>query len=152
MPKTLKESIVFTIICAWIMVYFMTLYNIVIAEGNFTNSTFLIALKSMWIDYVIIGLFSFLVASRIAPKLAFRIARPDDRPIVIIFCVQIFMIIQMVAFASIIGVYHTYGFTRNFIPDYLTTYCRNFIMAFPVQMVIAGPVTRFLFRRIFKQG
>jgi len=36
--------------------------------------------------------------------------------------------------------------TANFIPDYLVTYCRNFIMAFPLQLIIVGPPARLIFR------
>lgn len=60
MPRTRGESIFFTAITAWMMVYCMTLYNTVLATGNFTNQTFLTALRGMWIEYVIIfsaGLF-----------------------------------------------------------------------------------------------
>ena len=54
MPKTKFEAIVFTAITAWMIVYVMTLYNTVLATSSFTNSTFLIVLKSMWIEFVII--------------------------------------------------------------------------------------------------
>ena len=54
MPKTRFEAIVFTAITAWMMVYVMTLYNTVLATSSLTNSTFFIALKSMWIEFVII--------------------------------------------------------------------------------------------------
>ena len=37
MPKTKLESVVFTAITAWTMVYIMTLYNKVIDYGSFTN-------------------------------------------------------------------------------------------------------------------
>ena len=37
MPKTKPESVVFTMITAWLMVYIMTLYNHVLATGSFTN-------------------------------------------------------------------------------------------------------------------
>ena len=47
MPKTRGESIFFTSITAWMMVYVMTLYNTVLATGTFTNLTFFIALKNM---------------------------------------------------------------------------------------------------------
>ena len=47
MPKTKGESIFFTAITAWMMVYVMTLYNTAIAMGSFTNAAFLIALKEM---------------------------------------------------------------------------------------------------------
>lgn len=82
------------------MVYVMTLYNTVLATGGFTNMTFLIALKGMWIEYIII------------------------------FAIQTFTVVWQVTFASVLGVYHGYGFTSNFIPDYLVTYCKNYVMKF----------------------
>jgi len=54
MPKTKFQSIIFTAITAWLMVYIMTLYNTVIVTHNFTNSTFLVALNRMWIEFIII--------------------------------------------------------------------------------------------------
>lgn len=149
MPKTTFQSIIFTAITAWIMVYIMTLYNTVLAAGDFTNATFLITLKSMWIEYVIIFLCAFFLSSRVAKYFAFRVVKPTDRPIAIIFAIQIFTVVAQVALASILGVYHGYGFTNQFIPNYLVTYCKNFAMAMPVQLFIAGPIARALFRRIF---
>ena len=150
MPKTKFQSIIFTAITAWIMVYIMTLYNTVLATGNFRNLTFLIALKGMWIEFIIIFLCAFFISSPIAKCLAFRVVKPGDRPIFIIFAIQIFTVVCQVALASILGVYHGYGFTSQFIPNYFATYCRNFIMAMPVQLLIAGPIARWLFRTMFK--
>jgi len=149
MPKTKFQSVAFTAITAWIMVYVMTLYNTVLARSSFTNYTFWVALKGMWIEFVIIFLCAFFISSPIAKKLAFRVVKPGDRPILIIFAIQIFTVVCQVALASILGVYHGYGFTAQFIPNYLTTYWRNFIMAMPVQLFIAGPIARGLFRLVF---
>lgn len=150
MPKNKFQSIVFTVIAAWIMVYIMTLYNIVLATGAFTNATFLTALKGMWIEYIIIFLCAFFISSPAAKHFAFKLVKPGDRPIVITVTIQIFTVIFQVALASILGVYHSYGFTSDFIPDYINTYCTNFIMAMPVQLFLAGPAAGGLFRLIFK--
>lgn len=152
MPKTKFQSVVFTAVTAWIMVYIMTLYNTVLAMGNFTNGTFLIALKGMWMEYIIIFLCAFFISSHVAKYFAFRVIKPGDRPIAIIFAIQVFTVVSQVALASILGVYHGYGFTNQFIPNYLVTYCKNFIMALPVQLFIAGPIARWIFRSIFKRG
>lgn len=151
MPKTKFQSVVFTAITAWIMVYIMMLYNTVLASGSFTNSTFLTALKGMWIEYIIIFLCAFFISSHVAKFFAFRVVKPDDRPIAIIFAIQIFTVVSQVALASILGVWHGYGFTAQFIPNYLTTYCRNFIMALPIQLFIAGPIARASFHTIFRE-
>lgn len=151
MPKTKEESLYFTAITAWMMVYAMTLYNTDLANEKFTNGMFLIAIKSMWIEYIIIFILAFFVSSHIAKDLAFRVVQPGDRPI-IIFAIQIFTVVAQVAFASVIGVYHAYGFTAEFVPNYMITYCKNFIMALPLQLLIVGPLARFIFRKTFRQN
>lgn len=151
MPKTRKETIFFTAITAWMMVYIMTLYNTVLAMGSFTNKTFFIALKGMWVEYILIFLLAYFVSGRIAKYFAFRIVQPGDRPIFIIFAIQIFTVVAQVAFASIIGVFHGYGFTSNFVPNYLVTYCKNFIMALPIQLFLVGPLVRWMFRSVFRR-
>lgn len=152
MPKTKFQSVIFTAVTAWIMVYIMTLYNTVLAMGSFANATFLIALKGMWIEYIIIFLCAFFISSHVAKYFAFRVVKPGDRPIAIIFAIQVFTVVSQVALASILGVYHGYGFTNQFIPNYLVTYCKNFIMALPVQLFIAGPIARWIFRSIFERS
>lgn len=59
MPKTKIEKLFFTFITAWMMVYVMTVYNTVLATGRFSNSTFLVAFKGMWIEFVIIFLCAY---------------------------------------------------------------------------------------------
>ena len=152
MPRTKLETVIFTAITAWIMVYIMTLYNTVLAMGNFTNATFLVALKGMWLEFVIIFLCAFFISGHVAKHFAFRVVKPTDRPIAIILAIQTFTVVSQVALASILGVWHGYGFDSQFVPNYLTTYCRNFVMALPVQLFIAGPIARKLFRLMFRRG
>lgn len=149
MPKTKFQSVVFTAITAWIMVYFMTLYNSVIASGEFSNLTFLAALKNMWIEYIIIGLCAYFISTPLAKHLAFKVINSNGRQIFIILTIQVFTVICQVAFASIIGVYHASGFNSQIIPNYLRAYCLNFAMAMPLQIFVAGPAARFIFRKIY---
>ena len=151
MPKTKFESVIFTAITAWLMVYIMTLYNTVLASGTFVNATFLTALKGMWLEFLIIFLCAYFISSHVAKHFAFRVVKPGDRPIFIILAIQTFTVISQVALASILGVWHGYGFTSQFVPNYLTVYCRNFIMALPVQLFLVGPVARALFRLLFRR-
>ena len=152
MPKTKLETFIFTFITAWLMVYCMTLYNLVLSSGTFTNISFLLALKGMWLEFVIIFLCALLISSPIAKFCAFRVVSPQNRPIIIIFAIQTFTVIFQVMLASILGTWKGYGFTKNFIPDYITTYCKNFIMALPLQIILVGPLVRFIFRKIFRRG
>ena len=101
MPKTRFQTVVFTLVTAWLMVYGMTLYNTVLGTGEFTNSTFLHALTGMWVEFVIIFLCACFIAGNVAKYLAFRVVQPGDRPIFIIFAIQIFTVIAQVFFARI---------------------------------------------------
>lgn len=152
MPKTKLESVVFTAVTAWLMVYGMTLYNLVLAAGSFTNASFLLALKEMWLEYVIIALCAYFISSPAAKKLAFRVVRLGDRPIAITLTIQVFTVVCQVALASILAVWHGWGFTAQFVPNYLLSYCRNFRMALPLQLLVAGPVARWMFRKMFRAG
>lgn len=129
----------------------MTLYNVVLATGSFTNASFLQARGGMWVEYVIILLCVCFLSSPATKRLAFRVVQPGDRPIAIILTIQVFTVVYQVALASIIGVYHGYGITGQLVPNYLVTYCRNFVMALPVQLLIAGPIARWLFRSLFRR-
>lgn len=97
MPRTRGESIFFTAITAWMMVYVMTVYNTVLATGSFTNTTFLIALKGMWIEYIIIGLLAYFVSGHLSKMCAFRVCQLATRPIFIHLCDQTFTVIWQVA-------------------------------------------------------
>ena len=47
MPKTKLQSIIFTAIMAFVMVYAMVCYNIAIDKGGMSNEIFLIAFAEM---------------------------------------------------------------------------------------------------------
>ena len=151
MPKTKVQAIFFTLITAWMMVYCMTLYNLVLAAGEFTNQSFLLALKSMWLEYVVIFLCAALISTPLAKRLAFRVVVPQDCPIAIILTVQVFMVVLQVALASILGVWKGYGFTAQLLPNYLTVYARNLLMAMPLQLLFVGPLARGLLRLVFSE-
>lgn len=152
MPQTKTESIIFTAMTAWLMVYCMTLYNTVLASGSFTNGTFLLALRDMWVEFVLIFLCAYFISSRFAKRMAFKVVQPTDRPIAIILAIQIFAVICQVALASVLGVWHGDGFTVQFVPNYVAAYCRNFIMAMPLQLLLVGPVARWIFRKAFRRA
>ncbi len=117
MPQNKLEAVVFTATTALIMVYFATLYNTVLATGLFTNRTFLVAAQSMWLEYVLVFLCAHSISSPAAERFAFQVVRPGDRQIYVILAIQVFTVVFQVALASILGVWHEYGFTRQVLPD-----------------------------------
>lgn len=129
MPKTTHESIFFTLVTAWMMVYGMTLYNLVRLSSQFTNASFLLVLKEMWLEYILDRALRLLSPPAAGPQAGIPVVQPGDRPICIILCIQVFTVLCQVALASILAVWHGNGFTAQFLPDYLSAYCRNFLFA-----------------------
>ena len=50
----------------------LTLYNIVLASGTFVNATFLTALKTMWMEFILIFLCAYFLSSHVAKYFAFQ--------------------------------------------------------------------------------
>lgn len=152
MPKTKLESIAFTAVTAWIMVYIMTVYNTALQHGRLENSMLLTALKGMWLEFALIFLCAYCISGPAAKRLAFRVVRPGDRPIAVILAIQVFTVVLQVLLASLLGAYYAGGLTPQFVSAYLTACACNFIMAMPAQLLVAGPAARALFRLVFRRG
>lgn len=85
-------------------------------------------------------------------KLAFRIVNPkEDKQIFIILIIQTFTVLVMVCLMSIYVLFAQHLINSNFICNYIVLYCKNFIMAYPLQIFFVGPLARNLFRIIFKK-
>jgi hypothetical protein len=152
MPKTKFQGFIFTLITALIMAYIMIVYNIATnSDIGLVNNTFLIALKEFPLEAIIVFLLAYFIASPIAKKLAFRIVNPKkDNPMFIILSIQSFTVLVMVGLMSIYALFSQNLINSNIICNYIVLYCKNFIMAYPLQIFVVGPIARFIFRFIFK--
>ncbi len=149
MPKTKLENFIFTVIMALIMVYGMICYNISINMGGCTNAVFLMAfgeLKIMWPIAIVLELF---VVGRIAPMLAFSFMKPTDRPQFITYAISFCICALMCPIMSLIA---TFLFKEPSFGTYAQTWAMNLPAAYGMQFIIAGPLTRLIFRTIFRRG
>lgn len=153
MPKTKFQNIIFTLITVILMAYSMIVYNIAINSSNgLVNQTFLIALQEFPVECIVVFVLAYFVASPVATKLAFRIVNPkEDKQIFIILTIQTFTVLVMVCLMSICALFAQHLINSNFICNYIVLYCKNFIMAYPLQIFFVGPLARNLFRIIFKK-
>ena len=153
MPKTKFQNFVFTLMTAVLMAYCMIVYSIAInAYEGLTNQTFLLALKEFPIEGIIVFLLAFFIASPIAKKLAFRIVNPhQDNKMFIILSIQTFTVLIMVGLMSIYALFINHLINNNLICNYIVLYCKNFIMAYPLQIFFVGPLVRNIFKIIFKK-
>jgi len=55
----------------------------------------------------------------------------------------------MVPLMSLLGTIESSGITSNLLFIWLQTICLNFIIAYPLQILVVGPFCRFVFRHLF---
>lgn len=149
MPKTKLENVVFTIIMATIMVYGMIVYNVTLNMGEMTNQTFLIALHEMPIMVPIAVILELFVVGRLAGKLAFSFMRPTDRPMFIILAISTIIVCIMCPTMSLIA---TFLFKKPSFATWIYTFGCNMPMALIWQLCFCGPITRQIFKLIFRRG
>ena len=106
MPKTKFQSVVFTLMMVFCMVYCMTCYTVAIGMGGLSNQVFLIAIKEMWIEYVVVFVLIFFAITKLAQKLAFRIVTPGkDKPIFVILSIQSFTVCLIVPLITLFATF-----------------------------------------------
>lgn len=152
MPKTKFQNFIFTLMTATLMAYCMIVYSLATSSSDgLTNQTFLIALKEFPIEAFIVFLSAFIVAGPLAKRLAFRIINPNkDNKMFIILSIQTFTVLLMVGLMSVYILFTQDLINNNVICNYIVLYCKNFIMAYPLQIFFVGPLVRNTFRLIYK--
>lgn len=154
MPKTKFQNFIFTLMTVILMAYFMTVYSVSISSSDgLVNQTFLIALQEFSIEAVIVFLLAFFIAGPVSKKLAFRIVNPEkDNRMFVILLIQSFTVCIMVSLMSVYALFAQNLINSNIICNYLVLVCKNFIMAYPLQIFIVGPIVRSTFRLVFKSN
>lgn len=159
------QGIVFGIIMSMTMAYGMEVYNVASKMGyttmaggfsNMTNIVFWEALKEAAYMWIFVFLFSNLWGNRIGHGLAEKIIRPgQDNPffitLIISGCTVLIMCPTMSVVAAILFNIILGGAPAIQFPAiWVGTVLKNFPMALIWNLFAAGPLTRFLFRKIYK--
>ena len=155
MPKSKHESLIYSVIMCFVMVLWMSIYNVFLRQGVSLESV-----AAAWLGFPIAYVFALFcdmaLVSRVAKAVAFRFfVKPDSKPLHMVIAISSLMVVQMVIIMSLYGAaegcVHT-GAWSTLPMQWLRNIPLNFIMALPFQLLIAGPLVRFLFRRAFPVG
>ncbi len=151
MPINKRESLIFTIIMCGFMVFFMSLYNFSLHMGLSLET-----IRQAWLGFPLAFVVGFacdwFIVAKVAKKIAFSLTRNQPRQIVIILCVSSMMVGGMVILMSLFGAVVMNGLSLSTPAEWLANIGRNVIVALPLQLLIAGPLVRSLFRSIFPVG
>ena len=149
MPKTKLQDAVFTALMATLMVYGMIVYNISLDLGGVSAQSFRLALNELPLMAAIAFVLEFFVVGKLAAKLAFTVVRPTDRPQLITYAISLMIVAIMCPVMSLVA---TVLFKEPSFGMWVHTWGCNMPMALCWQMLYCGPLSRFIFRLVFRRG
>ena len=126
----------------------MICYNICLNVGGMSNEVFLMAFGELKIMWPVAFVLEFFIVDNLAHKLAFRIVTPKDRPFAITVAISIMIICIMCPTMSLVA---TLLFKEPSFGTWAHTFGCNLPMAFFWQMFYCGPLSRLIFRALFKK-
>ena len=151
MPVNKREQFLFTFLMVTVMCFGMTYYNTIQHEG-FT----LEALKNTWLIFPITYTIAFIVewffVGKTAHFLISKLVKESDPLPKKILLSALCFVIQMVIIMSTICSLLFSEFNEDWLMNLLKAIPSNFIIAFPLQVIIAGPLVGILFRKLFPLG
>ena len=151
MPKTKFQSIIFTALMVFCMVYCMTVYTISLKFGGLSYQVFALAIQEMWLEYVVVFCLIFFLITENAKKLALRVIDPaHTQPIFMVLAIQCFTVCQIVPVITLFATLVHNGLTANWFCQWIQLAVTCFPMALCAQVFFIGPLVRLIFRTIFK--
>lgn len=158
MPQNKRESLIFTVIMCFCMVLWMSVYNVSRVHGWQLDAG---VVAEAWLGfppaYVVAMLLDVLVASRLAKWFAFRhlVTPGTSSRRAVTLAVSTSMVVPMVVLMSLYGALEAFSHTGDLalVPvTWLRNIPLNFVAALPWNLLVAGPLSRWAFRRAFPEG
>lgn len=151
MPINKREQMVFTFLMVFFMAIVMSTYNVVLHQGFTVN-----AMKLAWMTFPITFILAFLcewfIVGRIAMSLIKRFVKESDPMLKKIMLSALFFVSGMVLLMSFLCSLLFTPLDSAWTINWLKAMPRNFIMAYPLQVLIAGPLVLTIFRKLFPVG
>ncbi|CEI81319.1 hypothetical protein BN997_01137 [Oceanobacillus oncorhynchi] len=156
MPTTKKESLQFGLIMCFGMVLVMTIYNFYL-NGTIGEMTLIEGITDFLIGFIIAFILDMFIVGPNAKKVALNLTVNTNKKIYTVLAISICMVLGMAFFMSIYGLVSTYihnGFNSNSVvaADYFAIFGKNLIIALPLQIIIMGPLVRFIFVRYVQRS
>ena len=142
MPVTKKQKLIFTLIMAAFMVSCMALYNSFLRLGFVPGAVTAAAVKGVK-EYLFAVPVAFFIGSRASLCLAKRYAIKNI-PSAFPYFVSFFTVLVMVPMMTTIVYVMNMGFAIE-LPALFHNMARNYAFAWPIQIIIVGPLVRYIF-------
>ncbi|MCY7758115.1 DUF2798 domain-containing protein [Bacillus inaquosorum] len=152
MPTNRKEGLIFGVMMCFGMVCVMSIYNAII-NGAIQDFS-LVTVFKMVIGFMVALLLDLLLVGPLAKKIAFSLPFDKSKKLYVILAMSTCMVIGMVLCMSVFGLVTaalSNGINGNSLfSAYLMIVLKNFILAYPLQLLIMGPLVRGIFMKFVK--
>ncbi|MEC2066005.1 DUF2798 domain-containing protein [Bacillus inaquosorum] len=152
MPTNKKEGLIFGVMMCFGMVCVMSIYNAII-NGAIQDFS-LVTVFEMVIGFMVALLLDLLLVGPLAKKIAFSLPFDKSKKLYVILAMSTCMVISMVLCMSVFGLVTaalSNGINGNSLfSAYLMIVLKNFILAYPLQLLIMGPLVRGIFMKYVK--
>ncbi|MCY9096272.1 DUF2798 domain-containing protein [Bacillus inaquosorum] len=152
MPTNKKEGIIFGVMMCFGMVCVMSIYNAII-NGAIQDFS-LVTVFEMVIGFMVALLLDLLLVGPLAKKIAFSLPFDKSKKLYVILAMSTCMVIGMVLCMSVFGLVTaalSNGINGNSLfSAYLMIVLKNFILAYPLQLLVMGPLVRGIFMKFVK--
>lgn len=153
MPTSKKEQIIFGLMMCTGMVVVMMFFNLY-HSGLLSKMAPLEILLQFILCFVIAFLVESFIVGPVARKIAFSLPFDKSNKILGVLAMSFFMVIGMVLIMSLYGMISAYVADQltgaSILSTYLHTIARNFSLALPYQLIVLGPLVRYLFGKFIK--
>ncbi|MCY8138531.1 DUF2798 domain-containing protein [Bacillus inaquosorum] len=152
MPTNRKEGLIFGVMMCFGMVCVMSIYNAII-NGAIQDFS-LVTVFEMVIGFMVALLLDLLLVGPLAKKIAFSLPFDKSKKLYVILAMSTCMVIGMVLCMSVFGLVTaalSNGINGNSLfSAYLMIVLKNFILAYPLQLLVMGPLVRGIFMKFVK--
>ncbi|MFD2628630.1 hypothetical protein [Oceanobacillus kapialis] len=155
MPTTKKESFYFGLMMCTGMVIVMTFYNLLLQDllGVIPVSGIIV---NLLLGFIVAFILDWFIVGPVARKVAFSLPIKQDKRIYKILSMSILMVLGMVICMSLYGLLTAAAMgglgEASLLENYTSIALRNLIVALPLQLVIMGPIVRYLFTKFVKSN
>ena len=155
LPTSKKEQIIFGLMMCTGMVLVMMTFNLW-HTGILGKLSPLEILFQFLLCFVIAFLVESFIVGPVARKIAFSLPFDKSNKILGVLVMSFFMVIGMVLIMSLYGMISAYLADQlngvSVLGTYLHTIARNFSLALPYQLIILGPLVRYVFGKFIKSN
>jgi hypothetical protein len=147
-PTTKREDFYFGLMMCAGMVVVMTTYNLIRNDllGTMPWSGILV---QFILGFIVAFLLELFVVGPVAKKIASTVLNEKSKKVVAILIISLLMVVGMVSSMSLFGLgsaYFSNGLNgESLLASYFSILFNNLIFALPLQLIVMGPLVRYLF-------